>query len=45
MTVVKGLSEEIKELMRTGPQPSRDRNDPSYDRPLTIDPARVPAGR
>jgi ketosteroid isomerase-like protein len=45
MTVVKGLSEEVKELMRTGPQPSRDRNDPSYDRPLTIDPARVPAGR
>jgi ketosteroid isomerase-like protein len=43
MTVVKGLSEEIKELMRTGPQPSRDRSDPSYARPLTIDPARLPA--
>jgi ketosteroid isomerase-like protein len=42
MTVVKGLSEETKHLMRTGPQPSRDRNDPSYDRPLTIDPARLP---
>jgi hypothetical protein len=43
MTVVKGLSEEIKELMRTGAQPARDRSDASYDRPLTIDPAR--AGR
>jgi hypothetical protein len=43
MTVVKGLSEEIKELMRTGAQPARDHSDASYDRPLTIDPAR--AGR
>lgn len=41
MTVVKGLSEEIKELMRTGAQPARDRSDASYDRPLTIDPARA----
>lgn len=41
MTAVKGLSEQIKTLMRTGPQPSRDRADVSYDRPLRIDRARV----
>ena len=41
MTVVKGLSEETKELMRSGKQPSRDRDDVSYERPLTIDPARA----
>lgn len=45
MTAVKGLSEEIKELMRTGSQPARDRSDVSYDRPLTIDPARVEGAR
>jgi hypothetical protein len=41
MTVVKGLSEEIKELMRSGKQPARDRSDPSYERPLTLDAARA----
>jgi ketosteroid isomerase-like protein len=40
MTVVKNLSEQTKQLMRTGSQPSRDRSDVSYQRPLTIDPAR-----
>jgi hypothetical protein len=41
MTVVKDLPEEIKDLMRSGSQPSRDRSDVSYERPLTIDPARA----
>lgn len=41
MTAVKNLPPAIIELMRTGPQPSRDAQDPSYQRPLTIDPARV----
>jgi hypothetical protein len=45
MTVVKSLPEHIRELMRTGPQPARDRTDPSYDRPLTIDPERVARAR
>ena len=45
MTVVKALPEHIRELMRTGPQPARDRTDPSYDRPLRIDPARVERAR
>jgi hypothetical protein len=36
MTVVKGLDEKTKELMRSGAQPSRDRNDVSYDRPLRV---------
>ncbi|HEX9527379.1 MAG TPA: nuclear transport factor 2 family protein [Streptosporangiaceae bacterium] len=40
-TVVKGLDEQTKQLMRTGSQPTRDRNDVSYQRPLTIDPARA----
>jgi SnoaL-like protein len=41
MTVVKGLDERTKQLMRTGSQPRRDRADVSYQRPLTIDPARA----
>jgi hypothetical protein len=41
LTVVKSLDEATKELMRTGAQPARDRSDPSYQRPLTIDPART----
>jgi hypothetical protein len=41
MTVVKNLDERTKQLMRTGAQPSRDRTDVSYQRPLTIDPARA----
>lgn len=43
MTVVKNLSEQTKQLMRTGSQPSRDHSDVSYQRPLTIDPARLRA--
>ena len=43
MTVVKNLSEQTKQLMRTGSQPSRDRSDVSYQRPLTIDPSRLRA--
>lgn len=43
MTVVKGLDERTVELMRSGAQPSRDRSDVSYQRPLTVDPSRVPA--
>lgn len=42
MTVVSGLDERTKELMRTGAQPRRDRDDASYQRPLTIDPDRAP---
>jgi hypothetical protein len=41
LTVVKSLDEATKELMRTGAQPARDHTDPSYQRPLTIDPART----
>jgi SnoaL-like domain len=41
MTTVKGLDERTKQLMRTGSQPRRDRTDVSYQRPLTIDPARA----
>jgi ketosteroid isomerase-like protein len=41
MTVVKDLDERTKQLMRTGAQPRRDRKDVSYQRPLTIDPARA----
>lgn len=44
MTSVKNLSEAVKTLMRTGPQVSRDRNDPSYMRPLRVDRGRVPKG-
>jgi SnoaL-like domain len=35
------LDERTRELMRSGYQVSQDRNDPSYMRPLTIDPARA----
>jgi SnoaL-like domain len=41
LTAVAGLDERTKELMRTGFQPTRDRSDVSYARPLTIDPARA----
>jgi SnoaL-like protein len=41
MTVVKGLDERTKQLMRSGSQPRRDRTDVSYQRPLTIDPERA----
>lgn len=40
MTAVQGLDEATIELMRSGAQPSRDRDDVSYQRPLTIDPSR-----
>jgi ketosteroid isomerase-like protein len=43
MTVVKGLDDRTKQLMRAGAQPRRDRDDISYERPLGVDPARVPA--
>jgi ketosteroid isomerase-like protein len=40
MTSVKNLSEHVRTLMRTGPQVSRDSNDPSYMRPLRVDRSR-----
>jgi hypothetical protein len=43
MTVVKDLDDQTVQLMRAGAQPSRDRSDLSYRRPLAVDPARVPA--
>lgn len=45
LTVVQNQPEAILALMRNGPQPSRDRNDLSYQRPLTIPPERVQAYR
>lgn len=45
MTVVQDQSDGLRALMRQGPQPSRDGDDPSYARPLTIDPERVRAFR
>jgi hypothetical protein len=41
LTVVKGLDERVRRLLRTGTQPARDRSDASYDRPLTVDPTRA----
>jgi hypothetical protein len=41
MTAVKDLDERTRDLMRAGARPRRDRRDVSYQRPLTIDPARV----
>lgn len=35
------LDDRTREMMRSGAQVARDRTDPSYARPLTIDPARV----
>jgi hypothetical protein len=43
MTVVKGLDDRTVQLVRSGAQPSRDRDDVSYRRPLHVDPARLPA--
>lgn len=46
MTAIRGaLPPAVLEFMRGGPLPTRDRRDPSYDRPLTVDPERVRAGR
>ncbi len=41
MTAVKNLPDGVKRLMQEGPQTSRDRNDPSYIRPLVVDRRRV----
>jgi len=41
LTAVKNLPPAIVDLMRSGAQIARDASDPSYLRPLTIDPARV----
>ncbi|HEX4110172.1 MAG TPA: nuclear transport factor 2 family protein [Solirubrobacteraceae bacterium] len=40
LTIVKGLDARTEELMRSGPQCRRDREDVSYERPLRVDPAR-----
>ena len=37
------LSPEIRAFMNGGPGPKRDRTDPSYQRPLLADPARIQA--
>jgi SnoaL-like domain len=37
------LDARTRDLMRSGAQSSRDRSDPSYERPLFIDPSRLPA--
>lgn len=39
------LSQVEKDFMNQGRGPARDRSDPSYDRPLTVDPARRAAYR
>lgn len=39
------LPPDVLAFMRGGPLPTRNRQDPSYDRPLTADPQRVRAGR
>ena len=41
LTVVKELDERVRQMLRTGAQPARDRSDASCDRPLTIDAARA----
>ncbi|OLT16190.1 hypothetical protein BJF78_14870 [Pseudonocardia sp. CNS-139] len=43
MTVVKDLDDRTTQLLRSGAQPRRDRDDASYRRPLHVDPARLPA--
>jgi hypothetical protein len=45
MTVVQNQDDALRAILRSGPQPSRDRNDVSYARPLTIAPERVQAFR
>jgi ketosteroid isomerase-like protein len=35
----------VQEFMRTGPRVTRDRGDPSYDRPLTVEPERLRGSR
>lgn len=41
LTVVKNLHEPLRQLLRMGPQPSRDQLDVSYQRPLNVPPHRV----
>lgn len=42
MTAIRhSLRPEVLEFMRAGPLPTRDQRDPSYSRPLTIEPERV----
>jgi len=43
LTAVPDLDERTARLLRTGAQPRRDREDVSYQRPLTIDPSRLAA--
>jgi ketosteroid isomerase-like protein len=45
MTVVQDQDDALRAILRGGPQPSRDRRDPSYDRPLEIPAERVEAFR
>jgi len=46
MTAIRSaLPPAVLAFMRGGPLPTRDRADPSYDRPLRIDAGRVVAGR
>jgi hypothetical protein len=46
MTAIRAsLPPAVLEFMRTGPVPTRDGRDPSYDRPLRIEPERVRGGR
>lgn len=45
MTVVQNQDDALRAILRGGPQPSRDRHDVSYQRPLTIPPERVQAFR
>jgi len=42
MTVVKGLDDATVARLRSGAQPRRDRSDVSYQRPLEVDPGRLP---
>jgi hypothetical protein len=45
MTVVQNQDNALRAILRSGPQPSRDRHDVSYQRPLIIPPQRVQAFR
>lgn len=46
MTAIRdALPPAVLAFMQGGPLPTRDRSDPSYDRPLGVDPERVRTGR
>ena len=46
MTAIRAvLPEAVREFMGSQPPTARDRTDPSYSRPLTIDPERIRRGR